>query len=291
MNDESPQHSIPPSSPVDPAMVRVLRSLDPIARAADCYYFVAGATARDLILVNVHGLRPGRATRDIDFGIAVESWDQFARLKGALVATGDFEADRRMLQRLTYSDQDAGFSMLVDLIPFRGVASADGTIKWPPSRDIVMNVAGFEEALASSVSMEIEENLTVRVASLPGLTLLKLVAWADRGRETNKDAADLHRLLTSYADAGNTDRIYDHEMDLLEALGFDMELAGAELLGRDVASVCAPGSLDQIRSLIKSEGQLERLTNHMIQSSAYPEAAAAVARIVNAFCRGVLHDL
>ena len=181
--------------------------------------------------------------------------------------------------------------MLVDLIPFRGVASPDSTIQWPPSRDIVMNVAGFEEALGSSVSMEIEENLTVRVASLPGLTLLKLVAWADRGRETNKDAVDLHRLLTSYADAGNTDRLYDHEMDLLEALGFDMELAGAELLGRDVASVCAPGSLDQIRSLIKSEGKLERLTNHMIQSSAYPEAAAALEQIVDAFRRGVLKDL
>jgi predicted nucleotidyltransferase len=105
-----------------------------------------------------------------------------------------------------------------------------------------MNVAGFEEALASSVSMEMEENLTVRVASLPGLTLLKLVAWAHRGRETNKDAADLHRLLTSYADAGNTDRLYDHEMDLLEALGFDMELAGAEpaaAMSHPIASVPA----------------------------------------------------
>src|SRR3989442_5024039 len=128
MNNESPQHSIGPSSPVDPAVVRVLRPLDPIARAADCAYFVAGATARDLILVNVHGLRPGRATRDIDFGIAVESWDQFALLKERLVATGDFASDQRMLQRLTYSDKAAEFSIPVDLIPFRGVASADSTI-------------------------------------------------------------------------------------------------------------------------------------------------------------------
>ncbi|PYT28816.1 MAG: hypothetical protein DMG57_13610 [Acidobacteria bacterium] len=90
-----------------------------------------GATARDLILVNVHGLRPGRATRDIDFGIAVESWDQFARLKEGLVATGAFESDQRMLQRLTYSDKAAEFSIPVDLIPFRGVASADSTIERP----------------------------------------------------------------------------------------------------------------------------------------------------------------
>jgi len=88
MNNESPRHSTPPTSPVDPVVLRVLRSLDPVARAAECPYFVAGATARDLILVNIHGLRPGRATRDIDFGIAVESWDQFARLKEGLPRLG-----------------------------------------------------------------------------------------------------------------------------------------------------------------------------------------------------------
>ena len=32
----------------------------------------------------------------------------------------------------------------------------------------------------------------MRVASVPGLTLLKLAAWVDRGLENNKDATDLH---------------------------------------------------------------------------------------------------
>ncbi len=77
MNSESPHRSISPSRPVDPAVVRVLRSLDPVAREVGCAYFVSGATARDLILVNVHGLRPGRATRDIDFGLVGEIGFQF----------------------------------------------------------------------------------------------------------------------------------------------------------------------------------------------------------------------
>jgi predicted nucleotidyltransferase len=265
----------------------VLRALDPIARAAHCDYFVAGATARDLILVNVHGLRPGRATRDIDFGIAVESWDQFARLKERLIATGDFQPDRGAHQRLMYSDQAAGFSLPIDLIPFRGVASANSTIEWPPNRDIIMNVAGFEEALTSSVSMEIDGDLTVHVASPPGLTLLKLVAWSDRGRETNKDAADFYRLLAAYADAGNTDRLYEHEMELLEAMGFDMQLAGAELLGRDVARVCSPSVLVQVRSLLKSEPDIERLVTQIVQTM-YAEATPMVERTVNSFCRGLL---
>src|ERR1039458_1890845 len=152
MNNESRQHCTPLRNAVDPSVVRVLRLLEPTARSADCEYFVAGATARDLILVNVHGLRPGRATRDVDFGVAVESWAQFELLKERLIATREFAAAPKVQQRLIYTDQTAGFSIPVDLIPFRGIESADGTFAWPPDRDIVMNVAGFEEAaLESSV--------------------------------------------------------------------------------------------------------------------------------------------
>jgi predicted nucleotidyltransferase len=287
MSRESHQHSIPLTNPVDPSVVRVLRLLDPIARSVDCEYFVAGATARDLILVNVHGLRPGRATRDIDFGIAVETWEQFENLKQRLTTTPEFAVAPKALQRLIYTDQTDGVSIPIDLIPFRGITSADGTIAWPPSRDIVMNVAGFEEALESAVLIEVEVSLTVRVASIPGLALLKLTAWADRGRETTKDAADLYRLLTAYADAGNTDRLYEQEIDLLEAMGFDMELAGAELLGRDVASICKAQALDQIRSVV-TERNRELLVRHMIRTTLYDEATPAVERILDGFCRGLL---
>jgi predicted nucleotidyltransferase len=289
MSNESLQRSVLPNSPVDPSIVRVLRTLDPIAREAGCAYFVAGATARDLILVNIHGLRPGRATRDIDFGIAIEKWERFAFLKERLVATGVFTSDRRALQRLTYSDQAAGFSIPVDLIPFRGVTAADGTIQWPPSRDIVMNVAGFEEALASSISVQIEENLIVRVASIPGLMILKLVAWSDRGRETDKDAADIYRLLSAYAAAGNTDRLYENEMDLLEAVGFDLQLAGAELLGRDVGHLCAPKAITLIRSVLESEQTFERLIRDMVRASTVAEEMPFVERILTSFRFGLLN--
>lgn len=289
MNKESREHSISLNSTVDLSLVRVLRVLDPLARLCACEYFLAGATARDLILVNVHGLPPGRATRDIDFGIAVENWAQFELLKARLLASGGFSASRAH-QRLVFADPNEGISIPVDLIPFRGVASSDGTIAWSPSRDIVMNVAGFEEALASSVVIGIEAGLTVRVASAAGLTLLKLAAWADRGRESNKDAADLYRLLTTYADAGNTDRIYDRELDLLEAVDFDMQLAGAELLGRDVAAICDRQILSQVQSILELEINRERLVLDMVRTSTYAEATPFVERSLSGFCKGLLHD-
>jgi predicted nucleotidyltransferase len=67
---------------------------------------------------------------------------------------------------LIFAESNEGLSLPVDLIPFRGVASAHGTIAWPPGRDFVMNVARFEEVLASSLLIEIEAKLTVHVASV-----------------------------------------------------------------------------------------------------------------------------
>lgn len=197
MSRESPPLSVRPVNPVDPLTARVLREIDRVARQQDCSYFVAGATARDLVLVHVFGLRPGRATRDIDFGFAVEDWRQFERFKKDLTATGQFRAHPHALQRLLFQSSES-VEIPVDLIPFGGVTLADNTIAWPPHRDVVMNVSGFEEALASSVAIALDSDLTVRVASIPGLAVLKLVAWSDRGKTTNKDAADLYRLIDSY---------------------------------------------------------------------------------------------
>ena len=70
-----------------------------------------------------------------------------------------------------------------------------------------MNVAGFKEALAAALRVELEPGLTISVASLPGLAILKLIPWDDRYPENNKDAADLYKLLTTFSRAGNEDRI------------------------------------------------------------------------------------
>jgi len=79
-------------------------------------YFLAGATARDLILENVFGRPPGRLTRDLDFGFALSDWKQFETLKKTLIATGRFEPDRA-IQRVLYL-HSANIKIGVDLIPF-----------------------------------------------------------------------------------------------------------------------------------------------------------------------------
>ena len=62
--------------------------------------FIVGATARDIIFAHVFNVRIYRETTDIDFGIAVESWEQFERIRDELTGPEKFRIDRKVYHRL-----------------------------------------------------------------------------------------------------------------------------------------------------------------------------------------------
>ena len=247
-------------------IIQVLRLVDQVAVSLGIRYILAGAKARELIQESVFGLARWALSEDLDVGFAVKDWQEFTRLKSALLATGKFESSDRQLQRLFYRDAE-GLRRFVDLIPFGGVADERGTIAWPPSKDTVLNVAGFEEALDSSILVQLADDLCIPVVSLAGLAMLKLIAWEDRGEGNNKDAVDLYYLLTKHADAGNADRLYGDEITLLEKANYDFELAGALLLGKDVATISRPDTAARIMNLLQSEKQVKRLGVQMLQAT------------------------
>lgn len=189
---------------------------------------LVGAQARDLLLHYGHGLAIERATSDVDFAIAVEDWSRFSVAKEALVASGLFVPHRNMAHRLHHAK-----SGTIDFIPFGAVEQADGTIAWPPTGDEVMAVLGYSEAAVAAVTVELPKGQTVRVVSLPMLTVLKVLAWKDRHRFTQgKDAVDLWLIMRSYLEAGNLERLYA-EFPHVITEKFDFEPTGRWLLGRD----------------------------------------------------------
>ena len=246
---------------IDPAVLQVIRTVDQIANRYDAKYFLAGAMAREVILRHVFGRPPGRRTLDVDFGIAVRDWNHFETLKTALVQHGDFKANERKVQRLCKD------GVVVDLIPFGGVEDAEQNIAWPPDGDIVMRVTGFSDGLKSAVLVRLGTDLVIRVVSIPVLIVLKLFAWLDRKHE-KRDAADIFVMLKYYGDAGNEDRLYGEESDVLEAEGYDFEFAGARLLGKDAGGAISEDAKKHVHKILNSERLLEQLTNQIIVSSA-----------------------
>ena len=258
-----PTLTIRPDKPLEATQLDIMRRVDEVARSLGLHYFVAGALARVILLEHVHGQRPGPATRDIDFGVTVKDWSTFQSLKNGLIDTGAFETAPGAEHRLIYVLSP--HRPWIDLVPFGGIEQDGRTIVWPPDRAMVMNVAGVSEAADAAVEVEIAPGLTVAVASLPSLAVLKLITWLDRWPDNRgKDAQDFFHILSRYAEAGNMDRLYDSEQELMARADFDPDLAGAGLLGREAAARCLPETASLIAQLFSDNRLFERFTGHIL---------------------------
>lgn len=87
--------SVSAERPVDGATVGMLRLVDTAMNELAIPYFIAGATARDIVLTHIFGIEVARATLDVDLAVAIESWEQFQLLKDRLLALDVFEEDKK----------------------------------------------------------------------------------------------------------------------------------------------------------------------------------------------------
>jgi predicted nucleotidyltransferase len=170
-------------------------------------------------------------------------------LKESLLTSGDFDQTKEV-QRLVYRGE-----LLIDILPFGGIADANGEIRWPPDEVVAMSVAGFEDAYRAAVRVRVRASppLDILVASTPGLTIMKLISWAHGPQGRVRDAVDLARILENYLEVGNDERLFEEHADLVEIDGFDYVRAGARLLGRDVASIGNPETIGRIREILAKE--------------------------------------
>lgn len=226
--------SVSAERPVPGSVVAVLGRAARAAEAEGLSYAVAGALARDLLLFHVFGERTTDAARDVDLMVRVPDWPAFERLRSRLVADGALAPLAGRPQTLVQS----GGGVTLDLVPWGGVENPAGTIAWPPERLVLTSVAGCREAVAAAVPVAVGDGLTVPVVALAALSLLKVTSWLDRHGDTDEDAGELLLLLRRYAAAGNGDRLYAAEVELLRSCGFDPELAGGRLLARDAVRLC-----------------------------------------------------
>lgn len=212
-------------------LIHVIGAVQSAAERLGIPFLLVGAYARDLRLKERIDISSLRATGDIDFAFAVRDWDHYRAMRQALLdrSEGDFAPDQREKQRLIFSQ-----GLPVDLVPFGGVADAQGRLFWPPEGTPMMNVRGFEDALASADPVDLGP-LQVRVVSLPAMALLKLMAWNDRPEERTKDIEDFALLLRRYHEVEDESRIFSSpDSDLLESDDFDYDQAWHRIFGRDV---------------------------------------------------------
>lgn len=231
------------------------------AAAAGMPFLLAGAMARDLLLVYAHDIRSNRATEDVDLAFLVKNWDEFEVVRRKLIASGEFsEIPRKGIHKLRFQR-----TLEVDILPFGGVERRDRSIVLPPDNAFEMSMFGFKEALGSTVTVLLPDDARVQVVSLRALAILKFSAWAERRlREPRKDAYDLLLIIKNYATASG-ERLYDANPHVVGSPS-DYEAAGAWLLGKDMAQLLDEIGRERLARIIADEadeaGQL-RLVGDM----------------------------
>ena len=244
----------------NPLLIELLRKLTDSFGRMDREFYVIGATARDIIVQQLLDTASTRRTKDLDIAIAIPDWDAFEQIKERLIADG-FKKSNDMYQRFYYGAYE------VDIVPYGVVAKEDDNIYWPPEEIVAMSVKGFDEVLSEAITVSIDDEFKVKIASLHGLFLLKLNAWLDRNAKTSKDAEDMSFILSNYFMA-NLDReihqeVYDWE-------NFDEYIVGGYWLAHDLVTLLNVNQLNYYKEVIEGElakQEESRLINQMIENS------------------------
>ncbi len=237
------------SGKIDRGTVELFEAVVRVAQSVNVPFFVVGATARDMILLHGYDINPKRATADIDFGVQVPDWDRYEQLTKGLVETGDF-APTRDPQQLEYKGVQR-----IDLIPFGAISGPDNALIWPPHHDTRITTLGFEEAYNHALTVRLRSDpvLDVRFASLAGLAAMKIIAWKETYSRRRRDAQDLLLIMSTYLEAGNQERLYSEEQDLVNVKDFDYVHAGARLLGRDIAAILNTRTVKTVLEILTRE--------------------------------------
>jgi predicted nucleotidyltransferase len=181
----------------------------------------------------------------------VHDWASFEALRKSLIDGGEFEA---VSNDATHKLRHTSTGRPLDIVPFGGVERADRTLAWPPEEHTVFDCFGMQEAMQASHQVHLPEDVSVNVASIPALALLKVTAWQDRKLKfPGRDAPDLLLYLRNYLDCGNMDRAAAEHADLFEVDDFDHEEMSARLLGRDLLKLIDTAATRRIVEILQPE--------------------------------------
>ena len=164
-----------------------------------------------------------RQTDDLDISVSV-SLDELAadlpRLQG-------WKRNTRNEHEWLSSD-----GIKVDILPAGPPLLAAGEIIWPGT-GARMSLAGLRLALEKGIGFEVERGLSIPVAPVAVIAVLKMIAYLDRPSERERDLHDLAYILERYVSPDDERRFAAEVLDA----GVAFEHSSAYLLGHDLRQI------------------------------------------------------
>ncbi len=206
-----------------PFFKEVFAEIDEVMIFHNIPYYLIGVSAIALELLR-DGVKPNRGTKDIDFAIMISSMKKYEDLSESLIAKGFNKV------KAPWTFYSTIYKVAIDILPFGEIEEFD-TISFN-ERYSDLHVLGFKEVMENAKPVFIEE-MIAQIPALPGMIILKLVAWSDRPEDRDNDLSDILRIIEHYFDL-EFDEIMESYYDTFPEDDFDQFRIAAEVLGRKV---------------------------------------------------------
>ena len=220
-------------------------------------FYLIGAVARDIWMTQIYAEPDRRTTKDLDLAVFINDTAEYDALLTWLVEQQGFARAQSSAFCLLYPSATGSGHVAVDLMPFGAIADEAGDVYFSGRGMERISTVGFTEVLAEAATVATPTGQQWRVVTLPGIVVLKLVAWQDRP-ERGKDAVDIWNLLEVYFNLVQ-EEVYTSHLELLNEEETPdttnlMLLVGARVLGRHVRQLLTGGPvLTRLLSLLAGQ--------------------------------------
>jgi predicted nucleotidyltransferase len=198
-------------------------------------FYIIGALARDTWFAQ-KGIR-ALGTKDVDLAIFISSYEKYDELKEQLITKEQFVSSSS--NEYVLFDRNG---IQIDLLPF-GAIDLEGRKIIDHQGTHHSNILGFKEVYEEAVEeVNFENRFQFKVSTLPGIVILKFIAYDDRPEIRSQDIKDIYAILSHYFDL-ETDLIYEKHADLFEQEAKDLTQLAARALGREMKPILDKNTL------------------------------------------------
>lgn len=216
----------------NPQLSEMLTALERGLKKFDIDFYLVGAVARDLWMSAIHDIPASRITGDIDFAIFINDKGTYENLKKYLIDIEGFSPYKGNAFVLVWKS-----FIQVDLLPFGEIEDKNDSVKVEGSGLTSINMPGFKEVYDDGLpEVELEEIHKFKFCTLPGIVILKLLAWQDRPEIRGDDIKDVSNVLKHFFNM-YVEEIYENHNDLFGDDNLDLHLIAARVMGREMNKI------------------------------------------------------
>ncbi len=186
-----------------PELSQMLGSLERGLERFGIDYYLVGAVSRDVWMTGINNIAPKRTTRDVDFAVFINERGIYEKLREYLITTEGFNPNHENAFVLIWQD-----GTQVDLLPFGAIEDDNRRVTVQGTGYTSVHVDGFLEVYEQQLpEVELGGVHRFKFCTLPGIVLLKLIAWDDRPESRRSDILDISHILAHFFDIYSGDNL------------------------------------------------------------------------------------